>query len=387
MAPNRIIYVDNASTTQIDKRVLVSMNPFLGPVYANPSSIYSSGLKAKEAIEKSREMIAEFLDAKSQEIIFTAGGTEANNLAIFGSTSGLQKGKIITTAIEHPSVLRPLERLEKNGFEIVKIKPKKNGVIEVEEVKKNLDRNTVLVSIMYANNEIGTIQPIAEVAKIIKKFNSQRLALNARPILFHSDACQATQYLAMNTKKLGADMMTINGSKIHGPKGTGVLFVKEGVKIEPQTLGGDQEYGLRPGTENVAGIVGLAKAVALIDKADIAKTKKIRDYIISELLKIKGTWLNGCRRRRLPNNINISFRGVEGESLVLYLDRKNIFASTGSACSSRSLEPSHVITAISNKEIAHSSLRITLGRYNTLSEAKIIVSEIKKSVERLRGVS
>jgi cysteine desulfurase len=363
------------------------MRPFLSSIYANPSNIYSSALKAKEAVENSRKNIAKFLGAKPQEIIFTSGGTEANNLAIFGSTSNLKKKRIITTAIEHPSILRPLERLERDSFEVIKIKPKKNGVIDVREIKKHLNRSTVLVSVMYANNEIGTIQPIVEIGKVIQDFNSRNLNSGARPVLFHTDACQATQYLTMNVKKLKVDMLTLNGSKIHGPKGMGVLYIKEGLKLEPQILGGEQENGLRSGTENVAGIVGLSRAVDLVDKTDMAETKKIRDYIISELLKIKRTRLNGCRTRRLPNNINISFEGVEGESLVLYLDRRNIFASTGSACSARSLNPSHVIVAIANEEIAHSSLRITLSRFNNMNEAKVAVSEIKKSVKKLREVS
>lgn len=384
MTQNNQIYMDNASTTQVDQRVLLAMKPFWDEVYANPSNIYSMGLKAKDAIENSRSRIAKFLNAKSNEIIFTSGGSESNNLAIFGVLSKVKKGRIITSAIEHPSVLKPIEALEKRGFEVIKIKPKTNGVVNSEDVKKYLNSNTVLVSIMYANNEIGTIQPIAEIAKVIRNFKKSKTI--GYP-LFHSDACQATQYLDMDVDKLGVDLLTINGSKIHAPKGIGALYVRSGVVLAPQISGGSQEGGLRAGTENVTGIVGLAKAVDLTKKSDSSKLRKIRDYFINELLEIPRSQLNGCKIKRLPNNINVSFANVEGESLVLYLDKKNIFVSTGSACSSQSLEPSHVVKAIKNNEVAHSSLRITLSRYNTISEAKIVIKEIKKAVEELRKVS
>jgi len=387
MTQNNQIYMDNASTTQVDQRVLLAMKPFWDEVYANPSNIYSMGLKAKDAIENSRSRIAKFLNAKSNEIIFTSGGSESNNLAIFGVLSKVKKGRIITLAIEHPSVLKPIEALKKQGFEVIKIKPETNGVVNSEDIKKYLNSNTVLVSIMYANNEIGTIQPIAKIGKIIKKFrNSKHPSPNSQLPLFHSDACQATQYLGMDVDKLGVDLLTINGSKIHAPKGIGVLYVRSGVVLDPQILGGSQERGLRAGTENVMGVIGLSKAIDLI-KSDNSKLCGIRNYIINELLKIPRSQLNGCRTKRLPNNINVSFANVEGESLVLYLDKKNIFVSTGSACSSQSLEPSHVVSAIKNSEVAHSSLRITLSRYNTISEAKIVIKEIKKAVEELRKVS
>jgi len=384
---NNQIYMDNASTTRVDKRVLLAMKPFWDKMYANPSNIYSMGLKARDAVEKSRCRIAKFLNAKPNEIIFTSGGSESNNLAIFGVLSKLKKGRIITSVIEHPSVLKPIEALEKRGFEVMKIKPKQNGVVNAEDVKNYLNHNTVLVTIMYANNEIGTIQPIARISKIISSFNAKRQTPNARRIIFHTDACQATQYLDMDVKKLGVDLLTINGSKIHAPKGTGALYVRSGVVCNPQILGGPQEAGLRAGTENLAGIVGLAKAIALINKSDNAELGRIRDYIINELLKIPGSQLNGCKIKRLPNNINISFANVEGESLVLYLDKRGICVSTGSACSSQSLEPSYVVGSIKGKEAAHSSLRISLSRYNTMEEAKAVVFEIKKAVKELRRIS
>ncbi len=386
---NKNIYLDNASTTCVDRRVVLAMEPFWSEIYANPSNIYSFGLEAKEALEKSRLKIANFLGSDPNEIIFTSGGTESNNLAIFGSIAKFKTGRVITTAIEHPSVLKPMQELEKRGFEIIKIFPKKNGVINTEDIKRYLNQKTILVSVMYANNEIGTIQPIAEIAKIISDFrnSTKKVGKQTSYPLFHTDACQATQYLEMDVKKLGVDMLTINGSKIHGPKGIGALFVRKSVELKPQILGGGQEKGLRSGTENVAGIVGLGQAISLIDKKDVPKTKKIRDFIIDQLTRIEGAELNGCKRRRLPNNVNISFSGVEGESLVLYLDKAGICVATGSACSTQSLEPSHVITAIKNREVAHSSLRITLSRYNTMSEAKIAVEQIKKSVKKLRGIS
>ncbi len=387
MIRNRIIYFDNASTTSTDKQVIAKMEPFFDRLYANPSNVYSLGLIAKEAVEKSRKTIARFVNAEEQEIIFTSGGTEANNLAIFGSVLKRKKGKIITSAIEHPSVLRPLEKLANEGYEVIKIKPQKDGIINADDIKKYLNEDVILVSVMYANNEIGTIQPIAEIAKIIKVFNSKNKIPINQKIIFHTDACQATQYLEMDVQKLGVDLMTINSSKIHGPKGVGALYKRSSVKLDAQILGGGQERGMRSGTENVPGIVGFGAAIELIKKSDAIKTEKIRDYIINQLKVIDKCELNGSLQKRLANNINISFSNVEGESLVLYLSKKNIFVSTGSACSSKSLQPSHVITAIKNKEIAHSSLRITLSRYNTIAEAKTAVFEIKKSVEKLRKVS
>jgi len=398
--------MDNASTTQVDKRVVLAIEPFFEEVFANPSSVYSMGLRAKDAIDSSRFVIAKFIGAKTDEIIFTSGGSESNNLAIFGSLKKVKKGRIITSMIEHPSVLKPIEALEKRGFEVIKIKPKPNGVVSAQDIKKYLNSDTVLVTIMYANNEIGTIQPIAKIAKVIRNFRSTKLQTpNSKQIinsklqtqkaklhetaypLFHTDACQAPQYLQMDVDKLGVDLLTINGSKIHAPKGIGALYVRSTVSIEAQIIGGPQENGRRAGTENVTGIVGFAKAINLIKKSDNEKLKRIRDYMIAELLEIPRSELNGCKTRRLPNNINISFANVEGESLVLYLDKKGIMVSTGSACSSQSLEPSHVVNAIKNSEVAHSSLRITLSRDNTMREAKLAVLEIKNAVRELRKVS
>lgn len=377
--------MDNASTTQVDKRVVLAMQPYFDDIYANPSSVYSMGLKARDAIDISRAAIAKFIGAKADEVIFTSGGSESNNLAIFGSLKKLKKGRVITSMIEHPSVLKPIEVLEKRGFEVIRIKPKPNGVVSAQDIKQYLNSNTVLVSVMYANNEIGTIQPIAQIGKIIRNFKKKNLG--TRVPIFHSDACQAPQYLDMDVSKLGVDLLTINGSKIHAPKGVGALYVGPSLDIEGQILGGLQEGGLRAGTENVPGIVGFAKAIELIGKLDNEKLKNIRDYMIGKLLEIPRSELNGSKSGRLPNNINISFANVEGESLVLYLDKKGIMVSTGSACSSQSLQPSHVVSAIKNSEVAHSSLRITLSRYNTVREAKLVISEIKNAVKELRKVS
>ncbi|MDH4358644.1 MAG: cysteine desulfurase [Candidatus Berkelbacteria bacterium] len=379
------VYFDHAATTPTDKRVLKKMLPYFDADFANPSSLYLPALKAKKAVDGSRAQIAKFLNCKPSEIIFTAGGTESDNLAVLGTARSLKlkgervKGHIITTQIEHPAVLNACRQLKKENFDVTYLPVDRDGIVKLDGLKKALRKDTVLVSIMYANNEIGTIQPIAEISKILAK----------RKILFHSDACQAAGYLPMDAKKLGVDLLTINGSKIYGPKGIGVLYIKKGVEIEPITFGGGQENGLRSGTENVPAIVGLAAAISLLrGKGKGESEKKLRDYIIQELLKIPNSKLNGHRTKRLPNNINISFEGVEGESLVLYLDKEKIYTSTGSACSSTSLDPSHVIMAITNDaERAHSSLRVTLGRSTTKKDADKLISATKKYVKKLREMS
>ena len=376
-----MLYFDHAATTSTDKRVLKKMLPYFSVNFANPSSLYSPALKAKKAVDRSRAQIAKFLNCKSSEVVFTAGGTESDNMAILGMARKVGEGHIITSQIEHPAVLNACRQLEKEGFEVTYLPVDKDGIVKLDALKKALRKDTVLVSIMYANNEIGTIQPIAEISEILAK----------RKIIFHSDACQAAGYLPMDVKKLGVDLLTINGSKIYGPKGIGALYTGEGVKIEPIVFGGGQENGLRSGTENVPAIVGFGEAIALASRqqsADSRQQKKLRDYIIQELLKILNTKLNGHRMKRLPNNINISFEGVEGESLVLYLDKEKICTSTGSACSTKSLEPSHIITALTNDaERAHSSLRITLGRSTTKKDADKLISTTKKYVKKLREMS
>lgn len=387
------VYFDHAATTPTDKRVLKKMLPYFDTDFANPSSLYLPALKAKKAVDGSRAQIAKFLNCKPSEIIFTAGGTESDNLAVLGTARSLKlkgervKGHIITTQIEHPAVLNACRQLEKENFDVTYSPVDGDGIVKLDELKKALRKDTILVSIMYANNEIGTIQPIAEISKILAK----------RKILFHSDACQAAGYLPMDVKKLGVDLLTINGSKIYGPKGIGVLYINGStlahhhgkMPIEPIIFGGGQENDLRSGTENVPAIVGLAAAISLLrGKGKGESEKKLRDYIIQELLKIPKSRLNGHRTKRLPNNINISFEGVEGEALVLYLDKEKIYTSTGSACSSTSLDPSHVIMAITNDaERAHSSLRATLGRSTTKKDADKLISATKKYVKKLREIS
>jgi len=387
------IYLDYASTTPVDKRVFEAMKPYFSDDFENASALYSGAQKTKQAIEKSRNSIAKFLNCSADEVVFTSGGTESDNMAIFGCLKKFKKGHIITSVIEHPAVLEPIKELEKQGFDVSYLKPDKSGIISVKQVKDALQCDTLLVSIMYANNEIGTIQPIAEIAKVIErerknrklKIKNEKLKIIV-PIIFHTDACQAAGYLDMNVVDLGIDLLTFNGSKIYAPKGIGVLYIRQGIKIAPMILGGSQEMDLRAGTENVPSIVGLGKAVSIISENDAKKEQKLRDYLIKHLLKFKNVKLNGSTNR-LPNNINISVGGVEGESVVLYLDRKGVEIATGSACSSKSLEPSRVITSIADDETAHSSLRITLGRFTTRAELDIFLKEFKDSVEKLREMS
>ncbi|OQA52821.1 MAG: Cysteine desulfurase [candidate division WS2 bacterium ADurb.Bin280] len=382
-----MIYLDHASTTPVEKKVLDQMLPYFSEKFHNPSSLYAGALEARRAIEKSRKKIADFLNCSPDEIIFTSGGTESNNLAILGITQNLKfKGKphIVTSAIEHPSVLNPCRELEKKGFEVSYVLPNSQGIVEATAISKLLKKSTVLVSLMYANNEVGTIQPVAQVGKIIKKFNKK----NNCQIVFHTDACQAASYLDMNEKKLGVDLLTINGSKVYGPKGVGALFVKRGIDISPIIFGGGQEEGLRSGTLNTPLIVGLGAAIELINPKKTQKERLLRDLLIDGLLEISASRLNGSRLSRLANNVNISFDAVEGESAVLYLDRAGIACSTGSACSSKSLEPSHVLLSMGlSEERAHCSLRFTLGRKTTKMEICKTISEVKKTVEKLRKIS
>jgi len=397
-----MLYFDHAATTPTDERVVKKMLPYFEVKFENPSSLYKGGIEAKKAVELSRKTLAKFFNCKSSEIIFTNGGTESDNIAIFGVARNFKKGHIITSQIEHHAVLNSCKQLEREGFKVTYLPVNKDGIVEISALKKALTKDTILVSIMYANNEIGTVQPVAKISEIIRNFRKKLEIRNEKldfqsPIsnllfpFFHSDACQATQYLEMNVEKLGVDLLTINGSKIYGPKGIGALYVRDEIKLEPILFGGEQESGLRPGTENVPGIVGLAEAIEIVTrcgKLESRKELKLRDYIIRELLKIEGSRLNGSRINRLPNNINISFEGVEGESLVLYLDKEGIYCSTGSACTSKSLAPSHVIMALTNDaEIAHGSLRVTIGRSTTKAQADKLINAVKEYVKKLREMS
>ncbi len=383
------IYLDHAATTYIDPRVLSKMKPHLTSAYGNASSLYSLGRQARTAIEKAREDVARVLGASSEEIIFTGSGTESANLAISGIAKAYQKrgNHIIVSKIEHKAVLESAKKLEKEDFKVNYLNVDQNGVVKLSELKKFLNKKVVLVSIMYANNEIGVIQPIKEISQIIKKFRKDNL-LPA----FHADACQAAGALNLKVNNLGVDLLTLNGSKIYGPKGVGCLYVNKNYKIEPLIVGGSQEMGLRAGTENTALIVGFAEALKLADKLkrnESQRLKKLRDYFIKKVLKtIPHSWLNGHPQKRLPNNINISFSGLEGESLVLKLDQYGIAASTGSACTSSELAPSHVLLALGlSEDLAHGSLRITLGRKTNKKDLDYVLNILPKIVEQLRKIS
>ena len=402
------IYLDHAATTYLDPRVKKAMERCWSDDFGNPSTIYHEGRKAKRDIEESRKIIAGIIRSHPDEIIFTSGGTESNNLAIFGvafnrnrSPSSVIEPKtdfgskhIITTKFEHHSVLNPIKFLEKNGFNVTYLDVGEDGVVDPKDIKKALRLETILVSIIYANNEIGTIQPIAEIGRIIKEFKIKNLKskIDEKIPFFHIDACQATGYLDMDVKKLGVDMMTVNGSKVYGPKGLGFLYVKRGVKLIPMMYGGEQENKLRPGTENVPAIVGLAEAIKIADKEKKKEVKRLtvlRDYFIGRLTKeIPNVFLNGHPQKRLPNNINISIMGIEGESAVLYLDDLGVSCSTGSACTSDSLEPSHVIMALGRSyEFGHGSIRFSLGKVNKKSDINYVMNIFPEIVKKLRNIS
>ena len=366
----KIIYLDHAASTPLDPIVKKEMDSV--KTYANPSALHQMGLEAKEILNNSRNKVAKILNCKPEEIIFTSGGTESINLAIKGIAK--DKGHIITSKIEHPAVLETCKFLEKDGFDVTYLDVDENGLVNPTEVEKAIQKDTILISIMYANNEIGTIQPVKEIAEIAKKHK----------IPFHTDACQAG-FLDLN---VNADLMTLNGSKIYGPKGIGILYKKKNIRLQPLMHGGGQEFGLRSGTENLTAIVGFAKALELAQKED-NKIEKLRDYFIEKVLKeIPKTFLNGHKKERLPNNANISFLDVEGESILLYLDHKGILVSTGSACSSEKLEVSHVLDAIGLKhDAAHGSIRFSLGKSTTKEELDYVVKELKGIIQSLRMLS
>ena len=380
-----LIYLDNAATTQTDPRVIKAMEPYFGKIYGNPMSVHTPGQKALEAIDNSRSNIAKFLNCLGQEVIFTSGATESNNLAIKGvinSHLDLKfKPHVITSSIEHHCVLETIQSFEKAGLiTATYIKPDKEGVIDSKKVIKAINKNTILISIMYVNNEIGTIQPIAEIGK------------NKGKAIFHTDAVQAVNYLNCDVKKLGVDMLSFSGHKIYGPKGIGALFVKQGTVIKPIQLGGAQEFNLRAGTHNVPGIVGIGKAIELIQldgNKDAQKVKTLRDQLWSGIEeKIKNITLNGSWKKRIPSNLNVSFKNVEGEGILISLDLDGIAASTGSACSSGSLAPSHVMMSLANNPLrAHSSIRFSLGRFNTEEDIKYVLKKLPPIIEKLRKIS
>ncbi|MBW2972351.1 cysteine desulfurase NifS [Candidatus Woesearchaeota archaeon] len=376
------VYLDNGATTMVDPAVVKVMLPFFTEKYGNPSSIHQKGQEAKQALAEAREVIAGKLNASYDEIIFTSGGTESDNLAIRGAAiASRNKGNhIITTKIEHPAVLRTCEALEKEGFTVTYLGVDREGFVVLDELKKAITPKTILVSIIHGNNEIGTIQPLDEIGAICRE----------KGILFHTDAVQSFTKVQINVKKTPVDLISVSSHKIHGPKGVGALYIRKGTKIEKLAHGGGHEFKLRAGTENVPGIVGFAKAVKLMSDSDAKKTARMRDMLIAGIEKeISDVKLNGPRGDpRLCNNVNIAFASVEGEALGSYLDVSGVCTSTGSACTSHSLQPSHVLLAIGiDKELANGTLRMTLSRFTTEEEVDYTVKMLKKYVEKLRKIS
>ena len=379
-----MIYLDNAATTKVNEKVLESMMPYFSEIYCNPSAAYSFATKGRIAIEEARNHAAKLIGASDMEIYFTSGGSESDNWAIKAvAESFSDKGKhIITTKIEHHAVLHTCEYLERHGFDITYLNVDSDGKVRLDELKKSIREDTILISVMTANNVIGTIQPVAEIGKIAHE----------KGILFHTDAVQAYGHIPINVDEMNIDLLSASGHKFNGPKGVGIMYIRKGVKIRSFIHGGSQERGRRAGTYNVPGIAGLGTAakLAMENMAKRAeKEKELRDYFIDRIsAEIPYTVLNGHREDRLPNNINFCFRFVEGESVLIMLDQAGICASSGSACTSGAIDPSHVLRAIGlSDEMAHESLRLTLSYENTKEEIDTVVGELKRIVERLRGMS
>lgn len=375
----KTIYLDNAATTRVDDKVLKEMTPYFTEKYANASSVHSFGQEAKHAMDKARKIIAKAINANSREIIFTSGGTESNNFALKGLFfSSPEKNHIITTKIEHDCVLNTCKWLEKKGANVTYLNVDKEGFIDLNELKKTINEKTLMVSVIHGNNEIGTIQDLESIGKICKE----------KGILFHTDACQSFTKIPIDVKKMNLDLVTMNSHKIHGPKGVGALYIREGISITPLFHGGGHERKYRSGTENVSGIVGFAKAVDVADKKDVRKMEELRDYFIDGLLKIDNVNLNGPKKNRLCNNINISFNNIEGESIGGYLENLGIYTSTGSACASHSLESSHVLKALGLGPLqSNSSIRISISKYTTKEEVDYALEKIPKIVDKLRKIS
>ena len=378
------IYLDHAATTATKPEVVEAMMPYFGEIYGNPSSVYSFSQKSKAVITACRDTLANTIGAKSNEIYFTAGGSESDNWAL-KATADAYKGKgkhIITTKIEHHAILHTAQYLEQQGFEVTYLDVDEFGLVRLQDLKDAIRPDTILISVMFANNEIGTIEPIKEIGAIAKEHN----------ILFHTDAVQAYGQVPINVDELNIDMLSVSGHKINGPKGIGFLYIRTGVKIRSFIHGGGQERARRAGTENVPGIVGLAKAAEIAHETMEERTKKeieLRDYLINRLLtEIPYSRLNGHKEKRLPNNVNVSFQFIEGESMLIMLDMKGVCASSGSACTSGSFDPSHVLLAIGlPHEIAHGSLRLTLGDENTKEQMDYVADNMVQIVERLRAMS
>ena len=381
---SKCIYMDNAATTQVYPEVFDAMKPYFTEFYGNPSSLYSFAGNSKKAVEDARKTIADFLGARTEEIYFTGGGSESDNWALKATADAYaNKGKhIITSKIEHHAILHTCEYLEKKGFEVTYLDVDENGFVNPADVEKAIRPDTILVSIMTANNEIGTIEPIAEIGKIAKDHG----------VLFHTDAVQAFGHIPMNVDEMNIDMLSASGHKINGPKGIGIMYIRKGVKIGSFVHGGAQERQRRAGTHNVPGIVGIGKAVELARdnmKERMEYETKLRDHLISRVMEeIPYAKLNGDKVKRLPNNVNVCFRFIEGESMLILLDQNGVCGSSGSACTSGSLDPSHVLLAIGlPHEIAHGSLRLTLSEKNTMEEVDFTVDKLKGIIERLRSMS
>ncbi len=380
----KTVYVDNAATTAMSDCAIAAMTPYFKGIYGNPSSLHTPGQLAKEALENARAQMAELLGAEPREIYFTSGGSEADNQAIrTAAFNGALKGKkhIITTAFEHHAVLHTLKKLEKEGFEVTYLPVHENGIISAEEVRAAIRPDTALVTVMYANNEIGTIQPVREIGAVCRECG----------VVFHTDAVQAAGHIPVNVVNDNIDMLSLSAHKFHGPKGVGVMYCRKNIVVRNLIEGGAQERNKRAGTENLAAVHGMAaafKEACANMEANAERQKKLRDKLIAGLTKVPHSHLNGDREKRLPSNVNICFEGIEGESLLLLLDQKGICASSGSACTSGSLDPSHVLLAIGlPHEVAHGSLRLSLSEYNTEEEIDYIVAEVPKVVEYLRNIS
>jgi len=378
------VYLDYAATTPTDPQVLSAMEPYFFEKFGNASSLHAYGQEAKKALEDSRQIVAEFIGASPEEIVFTSGGTESDNFALLGVAYALEKkgNHIITSAIEHHAISEPAKFLEKKGFKVTYLSVDKYGMVSPEDLKKAITKETILISIMHANNEIGTLQPIASLAKIAKESG----------IYFSTDAVQTFGHIPINVKELNVDLLSLSAHKFYGPKGIGALYIRKGTRVETFMRGGDQERGRRASTHNISGIVGCAQAVQLCQKNmenEIRFQSALRDRLIKEIpLKISEVILNGHPTKRLPNNVNFSIKYIEGESMLLSLDMLGIAVSTGSACTSTSLEPSHVLLAIGlDHETAHGSLRITLGRWTKESDIDYLLEKLPQVVQKLRAMS
>lgn len=380
----RYVYADNAATTPVSKKVVEAMLPYMTDHYGNPSSLYSVGQTAARAVDKARAQVAEALGADAKEIFFTSGGSEADNWAIKGAAAlGAKKGKkhLITSKFEHHAVLHTMAALEKEGFKVTYLDVYENGLVRVEDVERAITDETCLVSIMYANNEIGTVQPIAEIGELCR----------SKGVLFHTDAVQAVGHIKIDVREQNIDMLSLSGHKFHAVKGTGALYCKKGLRLPNLIEGGAQEAGRRAGTENVPGIVGLGVAITEMTEhleENYEKVKALRDRLFEGASKISHSRINGDTEKRLPGNFSMCFEGVEGESLLLMLDMKGVSASSGSACTSGSLDPSHVLLSIGLKhEVAHGSLRLSLGENNTEEDVDYILEVLPPIIERLRDMS